>query len=237
MALRRASSVAAMSAIVSYIHASVASSAAPASPGVFGASGSVVIAPTVCRRPTVGLRRPRPVGALSDYLSAPADCRSVSSDCRSVSSDSLAARRPTREVSAAPRRASPRPPRRESAGAADERTGTRPGVAPVLEGRLPTLDRGEIADGVLHQAPASGRQVAHDLGGAELEVLVVDDVDIGEHAGLEGAAVAQPVEAGGVVGLLLHHPFERQPVAAGAVTGPVRQHERRLGRVADDTAV
>ena len=37
--------------------------------------------------------------------------------------------------------------------------------------------------------------------------------------------------------LLLHHPLQGQALAPGAVTGPVRQHERRLGRVADDAAV
>ena len=47
----------------------------------------------------------------------------------------------------------------------------------------------------------------------------------------------EPVETGGVVGLLLHHPFERQPLAAGPVPGPVGQHERGLRGVADDAAV
>ena len=55
--------------------------------------------------------------------------------------------------------------------------------------------------------------------------------------GVEHAAVAEPEQRGGVGGLLLHQVLERQRVARGAVARPVREHERRDRRVADQAAV
>ena len=66
---------------------------------------------------------------------------------------------------------------------------------------------------------------------------MVDHVDVADHARLERAPVAEAVQAGGVVGLLLHDPLERQALAPGAVAGPVGEHERGLRGVADHAAV
>ena len=94
-----------------------------------------------------------------------------------------------------------------------------------------------VAAGLLHQAPAAGGQVVRHARRLEREPVVVDQVQVGAHARGDDAAVAQAVQRRGLRGLAVHHVLERQLRPAGAVAGPVREHERGHAAVADRAAV
>ncbi len=66
---------------------------------------------------------------------------------------------------------------------------------------------------------------------------MVDDVEVGPHARLQGPPVGHAVEAGGVPGLLLDQPLQRELFAAAAVPGPVGQGVGGQRGVADHPAV
>src|ERR1700735_333439 len=108
-----------------------------------------------------------------------------------------------------------------------------PGGLAVFEGDGALLDGGDVPLGLLQQTAAAGGQVSLDVGPTEGEGVVVDEVEIAEGAGFHRAAIAQAVEAGGVVRLLLDDVGQRQRVAPAAVPGPVGEHEGRHGGIAD----
>ena len=93
------------------------------------------------------------------------------------------------------------------------------------------LDRGDVAVGPLDEAAGAAGQVVDQLGPAQLQALVVDDVDVADEAGREHAAVAEAVERGGGLGHLVHRLLDGEP-AVVAVAGPVREQERGGRRVA-----
>ena len=125
----------------------------------------------------------------------------------------------------------------ELASAADELAGAGAGFFAVAADDFAADDGGEVAAALLNQAHGVGGEVVDGLGRFELEGVVVDDVDVALLADLEGAAVAESVEFGGVVGHALDDPLEGEFLAAAAVAGPVGEHEGGHGGVADDAAV
>ena len=72
-------------------------------------------------------------------------------------------------------------------------------------------DDGRVeAVGALDQPFAAGRQVVDDLGPAQAQVVVVQDVDVGLHADLQQAAIVQPDRRGIVRRQALDAPRHRE---------------------------
>ena len=89
-----------------------------------------------------------------------------------------------------------------------------PGRAPVSSPSRkitsPGDQRGAIAVRLLHQPARAGGQVVRDVRRVEPELREVDQVQVRAVAGREHAAVAQPVQLGGVARHLAHHALERR---------------------------
>ena len=102
----------------------------------------------------------------------------------------------------------------------------------VLGDYLAVHQGGDITIRVLHEALPSGRQVFEHGRVQELEIVEVDDVDVGAASGFEQTSVRQSDEPRGVMRLHLNHPFKRNP-AVLAVPRPMRHEERREARIAD----
>ena len=88
-------------------------------------------------------------------------------------------------------------------------------------------DRCLIAIDPLHEAPAAGRHVVHELRLVQLQPVEVDEVDVGAQARHQPAAIRQTEEVGGFAGLPLDQMLQRQQWPAAAVATPMRQHETR----------
>ena len=107
----------------------------------------------------------------------------------------------------------------------------------MAAGDLAAHHGGHVAVSRLEQASSSGRQIVGHPRRVQPQAGEVDDVEVTLLAGLDHPAVVQPVEGGGVVGLLLDHIGQGQTLPPAPVAGPVGQQERRDRRVADQAAV
>ena len=119
----------------------------------------------------------------------------------------------------------------------DELSGQNARGLAVLEDDLSVFEGGFITCGVLQQAFSARREIIDDLGDAKAEVVVVDDVDIGEVSRGKDAAIFKAVESGCLTGLAHHHVFDREFFAAFAVTSPMSQHKRGHPCVTDRATV
>src|ERR1700722_7443803 len=124
---------------------------------------------------------------------------------------------------------------RDGLATPDQAPGPGIGVLTVLEGDVTGADGRFPPVGGLDEAPRPGRQVMHHFGQAQVQVLVVDEVEVRLVAGNDGAAVLEPIEMRRVTRHLLDHEFERQ--AVGTIPGPVAEHVGRRTGVTDDAAV
>ena len=93
----------------------------------------------------------------------------------------------------------------------------RTGVLAALEDGNASRKRRLVAIDPLHEAPAVGRHVVHELRLVQPQPVEVDDVDVGTQARREPAAVGQAEEAGGFAGLPLDQLLKRQPRPAMAI--------------------
>src|ERR1700722_637725 len=124
---------------------------------------------------------------------------------------------------------------RDGLATPDQAPGPGIGVLTVLEGDLAGADGRFPPVGALDEAPRPGRQVVHHFGQAQVQVLVVDEVEVRLEPRSEHTAVLEAVEVRRVAGHLLDHELQRQ--AVGTIPGPVTEHVCRRAGVADDPAV
>ena len=89
-----------------------------------------------------------------------------------------------------------------------------PGGYSILKDHLATLDCVLVAPNALDQAAASGGKVIDHLRCAHAQIIKVDQVHVGLHAGREQSPIRQPVKQGRVAGVQLDRELQRQPRAA-----------------------
>lgn len=103
----------------------------------------------------------------------------------------------------------------------------RAGMLASLEDGNACRKRCFISIDPLHETPAAGRHVVHELRLVQPQALEVDDVHVGAQARHQPAAIRQTEEVGGFAGLPLDQMLQRQQWPAAAVATPMRQHETR----------
>ena len=107
----------------------------------------------------------------------------------------------------------------------------RAGGHAFAEGHSARDDARRIAVRVLDEAFAARRQVVDDMGRIELQVVEVDDIDVGLHAGRKDAAIEHIDEFGVAARETMDQPFERQPGPARAVVDAGwRTHGEQVGQ-------
>ena len=113
----------------------------------------------------------------------------------------------------------------------------RAGVLAVLHDDLAADDGRYIASGALEHTAPAGRQVEDDLRRFQLQLVEVDNVEIGFHAHLQGASIIQTDAAGGVVGLHFHRILQLEAVAALPVAHVETEHLRGHTGIAQHATV
>src|SRR5437899_2977903 len=103
----------------------------------------------------------------------------------------------------------------------------RTGMLAPLEDRNACRKRCFISLDPLHEPPATGRHVVHELRLVQLQTIEVDEVHVSAHARHQPAAIRQTEEVGGFAGLPLDQMLKGQKWPAAAVATPMRQHETR----------
>src|SRR5207248_6475889 len=88
------------------------------------------------------------------------------------------------------------------------------GMFAALEDRRTGDHRRFIALDALHETPAIGGHVVDESGLAHVEIVEVDDVDVGAQPRRQPAAIGKAEEVGGLAGLALNQMLEWLPRSA-----------------------
>lgn len=86
---------------------------------------------------------------------------------------------------------------------AHESSGHCGGRLSVLKNRLARLDRGQIVAGLLHNAATACRQVGNEMRRMQRQIVIVDQVEVGDEARFDETEIMQAINACGRAGLPL----------------------------------
>src|SRR5690606_11124392 len=119
----------------------------------------------------------------------------------------------------------------------DEATRHFAGCSAIFEGYDTADDGGTVALGTLDHAASVCWQVEHHFRRKNAELVEVDDVDVGFHAGGDHTAIIEAVKTCCVMRLHTDDFFERKARAAFTVAHPMGEHIGREARITDHAAM